>query len=136
MRSPVLIAVLVLAVPGPAASAHEWYRGLQSPSGIPCCDERDCRPVAYRLNQRTGREEIEANGSWWPVEHDKVLPMSAPDGGAHACWGNLRGKPFFRCIINPGQASLGRTPPSPTPPPQDAAAGAPAAPGLRLRPST
>jgi hypothetical protein len=136
MRSPVLIAVLVLAVPGPAAGAHEWYRGLQSPSGIPCCDERDCRSVAYRLNSLTGQEEILANGIWWPVEHDKVLPMSAPDGGAHACWGNLRGKPFFRCIIIPGQASLGPKPPAPAPPPQDTAAGVSPATGLRPRPST
>jgi hypothetical protein len=41
--------------------------------------------VPYRLNAETGREEIEANGAWWPVEYDKVLPLSLPDGLAHAC---------------------------------------------------
>ena len=27
---------------------HEWYRGLRSPEGEGCCNERDCQPVASR----------------------------------------------------------------------------------------
>jgi hypothetical protein len=73
---------------------------------MPCCNERDCRPVAYRVNHDTGREEIQANGAWYPVEYGKVLPFSSPDGGYHACWGNAAGRPNFRCIILPGMASL------------------------------
>lgn len=100
-------AVVSLACAGQAAQAHDWYGGLRSPSGLECCDLRDCRRVAYRLNARDGREEIEANGRWWPVEQDKVLALSTPDGEAHACWRNPRGKPEFRCIILPGMAELG-----------------------------
>ena len=88
------------------ARAHDWYQGLHSPSGIECCDVRDCRPVPYRLNAGSGHEEIEANGRWWPVEQDKVLALSTPDGEAHACWRNPRGRPEFRCIILPGMADL------------------------------
>jgi hypothetical protein len=99
----VLVATAAFALP---AESHEWYAGLRSPSGMPCCNERDCRPVASRVNYDTGREEIQANGAWYPVEYGKVLPFSSPDGGYHACWGNAAGRPNFRCIILPGVASL------------------------------
>jgi hypothetical protein len=75
---------MIVATAAPVGS-HEWYTGLRSPSGADCCNERDCRPVAYRVNHDTGREEIQANGAWYPVEYDKVLPFSSPDGNYHAC---------------------------------------------------
>jgi hypothetical protein len=81
-------------------------RGLRSPRGVECCDERDCRPVPYRLNAGSGREEIEADGRWWPVDHDNVLTLPTPDGEAHACWSGLGDRPTFRCIILPGMARL------------------------------
>ena len=83
----VLVAIVASALP---AGSHDWYTGLRSPSGAPCCNERDCRPVAYRINPVTGREEILANGAWYPVEYDKVLPFSSPDGDYHACWATRR----------------------------------------------
>jgi hypothetical protein len=62
------------------------------------------------------------------VEHDKVLALPTPDGGAHACWHNPRGKPEFRCIILPGLAGLDPLPSGgvvavtkPPPPPTRAA---------------
>jgi hypothetical protein len=102
----VLIAMIVAPVVSVPASAHEWYSGLRSPSGVACCNERDCRPVPARVNPRTRREEIWANGAWYPIEYDKVLPFSSPDGGYHACWAYPVGRPVFRCIILPGMASL------------------------------
>jgi hypothetical protein len=108
MRSLVVLVAMIVATAASAfpAGSHEWYAGLRSASGMPCCNERDCRPVAYRVNHDTGREEIQANGEWYPVEYGKVLPFSSPDGGYHACWGNAAGRPDFRCIILPGMASL------------------------------
>jgi hypothetical protein len=105
MRLSIVIMLLVVVTPLPSY-AHDWYTGLHSPKGVDCCGGRDCRPVPYRLNAETGREEIEANEAWWLVEYDKVLPFSAPDGLAHACWIGPWGKPFFRCIILPGMAEL------------------------------
>ena len=106
-----LVVTLIAMIVAPAAfsvpaSAHEWYTGLRSSDGMSCCNERDCRPVAYRINRDTGREEIQANGAWYPVEYEKVLPFSSPDGGYHACWGNAAGSHDFRCIMLPGMASL------------------------------
>ena len=109
---PVLIIVLVAAAAPLPAAAHDWYGGLRSPRGVDCCGGRDCRPVPYRLNAETGREEIEANRAWWPVEYDKVLPFPSPDGSAHACWVSLVGPPAFICIILPGMAGLELVPPS------------------------
>jgi hypothetical protein len=100
------VVLVVTAASSLPARSHDWYTGLRSPRGAPCCNERDCRPVAYRVNRVTGREEIQANGAWYPVEYDKVLPFSSPDGGYHACWGNAAGRPNFRCIMLPGMASL------------------------------
>lgn len=99
------VALATVTLPG-TAGAHDWYQGLVSPHGVVCCGNTDCRPVPYRIDASTGKEEIEANGNWWPVEYDKVLNLSTPDGGAHACWSNPRGRPEFRCIILPGMASL------------------------------
>jgi hypothetical protein len=106
-----LVGILIAMIVAPAAfsvpaSAHEWYTGMRSPDGTPCCNERDCHPVEYRINPDTGREEINANGTWHPVDYDKVLPFSSPDGASHACWGEAAGRPVFRCIILPGMASL------------------------------
>ncbi|MGH6897705.1 MAG: hypothetical protein ACREJ5_14370 [Geminicoccaceae bacterium] len=107
MRFVVLVAMMVAtAASAFPAGSHDWYTGLRSPDGMSCCNERDCRPVAYRINRDTGREEIQANGAWYPVEYDKVLPFSSPDGGYHACWGNAAGRPDFRCIILPGMAFI------------------------------
>ena len=106
---PLVVVLVAIAASASPADSHDWYTGLRSPSGAPCCNERDCRPVAYRINRVTGREEIQANGAWYPVEYDKVLPFSSPDGGYHACWGNAAGRPNFRCIMLPGLASLPRS---------------------------
>lgn len=106
MRFLVVLVAMVVGAAAAPAGAHEWYSGLRSPSGTPCCNDRDCRAVEYRVNPDTGNEEIRANGTWHPVEYDKVLPIFPPDGGSHACWNNSIGKPRFRCIMLPGMAAL------------------------------
>ena len=60
MRSLFVLVVVFVATAASAspAVAHEWYTGLRSPSGAPCCNDRDCRPVAYRINPDTGREGL------------------------------------------------------------------------------
>jgi hypothetical protein len=69
-----LVATVASALP---AESHEWYAGLRSPSGMPCCNERDCHPVAYRVNHDTGREEIQANGAWYL----ELPPLDRTGGG-------------------------------------------------------
>ena len=107
--SPFTLAALLAATFVSPASAHSWYTGLRSPTGIPCCNDRDCRPVDYRLNAQTGHEEIAANGGWYPIEQDKVLAYSSPDGNAHACWATRSASPpssASSCPAWPSSTSL------------------------------
>ena len=110
----------------PAHPAHAARHGRSANRRCPRLVHRAALPQGRRLlwraglptralqaERRTGREEIEANEAWWPVEYDKVLPFFSPDGSAHACWIGPWGKPFFRCIILPGMASLELDQPSP-----------------------
>jgi hypothetical protein len=76
MLSLVALIVVIVAAAASAlpAKSHGWYAGLRSPSGMPCCNERDCHPVAARVNRDTGDEEIQANGAWYPVEYGWLSP--------------------------------------------------------------
>jgi hypothetical protein len=111
MRAP----CLAMAVMAGTADAHDWLKGLRAPDGLPCCDGNDCQAVSYRLNQRTGQEEIQIDGHWWTVEPGKVLPQPSPDGRVYACWDrwpDLSYQPYplthhVRCIILSRMTSLG-----------------------------
>jgi hypothetical protein len=48
MRSLIVLVAMIVATAASVfpAGSHEWYTGLRSPSGMPCCNERDCRTVA------------------------------------------------------------------------------------------
>jgi hypothetical protein len=97
---------LVLGLLSSPAAAHEndWYGSLRSPTGIPCCSNKDCR----RLDACTlpdGKQGVAANGGCWPIPYDKVLPgLSSPDGEMHGCFPNSAGKPVWLCFVLPGAA--------------------------------
>ena len=82
---------------------HTWYRGLKSPEGEGCCNERDCHPVAFRYEaagpQGAWVLEILIRNRWVKVPNDRILPLSSPDGGVHACYSDPA--PFMT-EINPG----------------------------------
>lgn len=114
MRLACLVAVLLVLPPHKPAGGHDWYEGLRSPRGDLCCSRADCRPVPYRVNARTGMEEIQVDARWWPVDPRQVLTSSAPDGRVHACWSaylrypsdSKRSIPRVRCIILPRMSGL------------------------------
>ncbi len=110
MRTPVLALALLPLLPGGPAAGHDWYEGLRSPRGWPCCDKGDCQAVPYRLNRATGEDEIQVNGRWWTVDPNKVLSLASPDGKVHACWDHRYVLPAkrvtFRCIILPRTSGL------------------------------
>jgi hypothetical protein len=82
---------------------HAWYRGLKSPEGEGCCNERDCHPVASRYTGAGPKGgwtlEILINNHWVKVPKDRILPLSSPDGGVHACYSDPA--PFMT-EVNPG----------------------------------
>jgi hypothetical protein len=99
----VLAAVAWLLSGEAAAHGHgDWYSDLRAPgTNNLCCNDRDCSPVSMCAGSGIG-EGVEIEGKCVQVPYDKVLPMSAPDGGAHACWNWVSGKLILRCVILPG----------------------------------
>lgn len=74
--------------PGGHDAFHSWYRGLRSPEGDSCCNEKDCHPVDSRYATVDGARtlEISIRGRWVKVPKDRILPQPSPDGGVHACY--------------------------------------------------
>jgi hypothetical protein len=101
MTRPSLV-VLLLASAMPAAQAHDWYGGLHDSGGRSCCNDRDCRPVGL-CTMPDRKEGLLIEDACRPIPWDKVLGVSSPDGGAHACWGHIAGRPNVLCVILPGQ---------------------------------
>jgi hypothetical protein len=63
---------------------QSFYSTLKRPDGKgSCCNLTDCRPTSIRSNN--GRYEIKKDGRWIPVQMEKVVRKTAPDGGAHIC---------------------------------------------------
>jgi hypothetical protein len=112
-------AVLMLAISATSAVAqarpghdkfHEFYKGLKSPEGESCCNEKDCHPVDGRFvpEGTDGRFalEIRIKGRWVPVPRDRILPQPSPDGGVHACYSDpapfmteTEGGLIIRCVV-------------------------------------
>ena len=102
-RSAFILSASLLAASAGAASAHGWYTELHDKKGKSCCSDRDCRPVAQCVRPDK-REGLEIEGQCRSIPWDKVLGVSSPDGGAHACWNYLNGEPNLLCVILPGSA--------------------------------
>jgi hypothetical protein len=51
---------------------HEFYRGLKSPEGESCCNERDCHPVEGRFARIIG-------GFTWGILPNKDFVALAPE---------------------------------------------------------
>ncbi len=91
-------ALLLLAAP---VQAHDWYGELKQPgSAVSCCSDRDCQPVEGCIQD--GREGLRIQGQCRAIPWDKVLPVSSPDGGRHACWDYVNGQPKILCAVLPG----------------------------------
>ena len=95
-----LIPLLLLASIAPA-SAHGWYTGLRDGKGVSCCDNHDCHPVGVCVLPDR-KEGLVIQGACQPIPWDKVLKIASPDGGAHACWYFINGRPSVQCVILPG----------------------------------
>jgi len=70
------------------SSRADWFKSLQTPHGVPCCDQADCRRATAEWRGSTNNWWVFVNGSWRPVPNDLVLksPHSI-DGDAYVCMG-------------------------------------------------
>jgi hypothetical protein len=81
---PMILMALALSVAISPAGAHGWYKSLRHKDGTACCGEGDCRPVDLCVCADR-RECLPVDGSCVPIPWERVLPLPAPDGRAHAC---------------------------------------------------
>jgi hypothetical protein len=108
--NPVHISLLIFPFAAGPATAHDWYSGLQTPSGVSCCNDGDCQRVGHRYSPENGHE-VEIGDQWVRVDPRTILPLSSPDGLTHACFSQYRwidppSKTFInlRCVILGGMA--------------------------------
>src|SRR6266446_4926905 len=48
-----------------------WFKGVRSPSGIPCCDISDGHRTEYDV--RDGAYWVPINGLWWRVPEKAII---------------------------------------------------------------
>lgn len=67
-----------------------------------CCSLADCRPTVERRSPY-GYYEVMIDGVWVIVPPQKIVPISAPDGGAHVCAQKaaVPGTGALYCVILP-----------------------------------
>jgi hypothetical protein len=110
-RIRLIIATAVAVVLGNAAYAVDrgqyedvpadiraWFKGVVSPSGVPCCDISDGHRTAYDL--RAGAYWVPIDGLWWQVPERAVIRNQGnPVGEAVVWYVNLRGSIVINCFV-------------------------------------
>jgi hypothetical protein len=106
----IIIAAVVVALAGTAyafdngqyqnapADIRAWFKGVVSPSGVPCCDISDGHRTAYDL--RAGAYWVPIDGLWWQVPERAVIrDQGNPVGEAVVWYVNLRGSIVISCFV-------------------------------------
>ena len=82
MRFSVLLscAFFVIALGVTPVRAHDIYTNVKNKQGASCCDNRDCRPVHYRI--RPWGVQMLVDDSWRTISSEKldncIKPMIIP----------------------------------------------------------
>jgi hypothetical protein len=106
----IVIAAVVIALAGVAhafdygqyqnvpADIRAWFKGVVSPSGVPCCDISDGHRTAYDF--RGGAYWVPIDGLWWQVPERAVIRNQGnPVGEAVVWYVNLRGSIVINCFV-------------------------------------
>ena len=81
---------------------QNFYQKLVTPdTKVSCCNLADCRPTS--LKQEGANYSVKVDGAWVVVPQNKIVKVSAPDGGAHVCAPvNFSGQPeHLYCVVLP-----------------------------------
>jgi hypothetical protein len=80
------------------ADIRAWFKGVVSPSGVPCCDISDGHRTAYDV--REGAYWVPIDGLWWQVpERAVVRNQGNPVGDAVVWYVHLRGSIVINCFV-------------------------------------
>jgi hypothetical protein len=96
MRFSVLLscAFFVIALGVTPVRAHDIYTNVKNKQGASCCDNRDCRPVHYRI--RPWGVQMLVDDSWRTISSEKLEYRlldgdSGETNGGHWCGEYKRG---------------------------------------------
>jgi hypothetical protein len=80
------------------ADVRAWFKGVVSPSGVPCCDISDGHRTVYDI--RSGAYWVPIDGLWWQVPERAVIRNQGnPVGDAVVWYVNLRGSIVINCFV-------------------------------------
>jgi hypothetical protein len=80
------------------ADIRAWFKGVVSPTGVPCCDIADGHRTAYDF--RAGAYWVPIDGLWWQVPERAVIRNQGnPVGEAVVWYVSLRGSIVINCFV-------------------------------------
>jgi hypothetical protein len=80
------------------ADIRAWFKGVVSPSGVPCCDISD--GTAPHTTCARGAYWVPIDGLWWQVPERAVIRNQGnPVGDAVVWYVSLRGSIVISCFV-------------------------------------
>ncbi len=80
------------------ADIRAWFKGVVSPSGVPCCDISDGHRTEYDFHD--GAYWVPIDGSWWQVpDHAIIRERGNPVGEAVVWYVHHRGSIVISCFV-------------------------------------
>jgi hypothetical protein len=77
---------------------RNWFRGVTTQNGVPCCDISDGHRTDYEV--RAGAYWVPINGVWWRVPDQAIIRNAGnPVGEAVVWYVSLRGSIEIRCFV-------------------------------------
>lgn len=64
---------------------RSWFKGVRSPSGIPCCDIADGHRTTWR-GDKDGGYEVPIDGAWRRVPPEAVITNAGNPTGEAVVW--------------------------------------------------
>jgi len=66
---------------------RDWFRGVRSPNGVPCCDVADGHTTIWRKSEFEGYEyDVPIDGEWFPVPNEAVVRNTNNPSGESIVW--------------------------------------------------
>src|SRR5258708_22838649 len=89
-----------------------WFKGVRSPTGVPCCDISDGHRTEYDVRQ--GAYWVPINGLWWRVPERAIIRNARNPLCEAVLWDfRLRRNIEIRCFLPAPRAWAGRPHPCP-----------------------
>ncbi len=66
---------------------RDWFKGVRSPNGVPCCDIADGHNTIWRKSEIAGYEfEVPIEGMWTPVPNEVIVHNAKNPTGESIVW--------------------------------------------------